>query len=193
MTSRVEELQRMCDNINENGGLDSGEWHTALLAQIAQNLAVIADVMMADHKTKPMETTDYCKICNHKGCETCTADNTNPYCVPSRYETKQTEPQTNADQHVQRVEYVGNAQRCRKCKHIESEHLTPVASDGCCYTYVICTASECKFEPKDEPQTYDDKKHCVFCKWVYEPNVCGRCRNMNLFVDEIEDEQSGKE
>ena len=50
MTSRVEELQRMCDNINENGGLDSGEWHTALLAQIAQNLAVIADVMVADRK-----------------------------------------------------------------------------------------------------------------------------------------------
>lgn len=53
MTSRVEELQRMCDTINENGGLDSGEWHTALLAQIAQNLAVIADVMMADRKTEP--------------------------------------------------------------------------------------------------------------------------------------------
>lgn len=53
MTSRVEELQRMCDNINENGGLNSGEWHTALLAQIAQNLAVIADVMMADRKTEP--------------------------------------------------------------------------------------------------------------------------------------------
>ena len=53
MTSRVEELQRMCDSINENGGLDSGEWHTALLAQIAQNLAVIADVMMADRKTEP--------------------------------------------------------------------------------------------------------------------------------------------
>ena len=52
MTSRVEELQRMCDNINENGGLDSGEWHTALLTQIAQNLAVIADVMMADRKTE---------------------------------------------------------------------------------------------------------------------------------------------
>ena len=52
MTSRVEELQRMCDNINEHGGLDSGEWHTAMLAQIAQNLAVIADVMMADRKTE---------------------------------------------------------------------------------------------------------------------------------------------
>ena len=58
MTSRVEELQRMCDSINENGGLDSGEWHTALLAQIAQNLAVIADVMMADRKDEPQFDKD---------------------------------------------------------------------------------------------------------------------------------------
>ena len=71
MTSRVEELQRMCDNINENGGLDSGEWHTALLAQIAQNLAVIADVMMADRKTEPtiskMEQVETmsCQECKH--------------------------------------------------------------------------------------------------------------------------------
>ena len=73
MTSRVEELQRMCDNINENGGLNSGEWHTTLLAQIAQNLAVIADVMMADRKTennseKPNNCEDedifeYCPRC----------------------------------------------------------------------------------------------------------------------------------
>ena len=63
------------------------------------------------------------------------------------------EPQTNADQHVQRVEYVGNVKRCRKCKHIESEYQTPISSDGKYYTYVVCTVSECRFEPKDEPQT----------------------------------------
>lgn len=45
---------------------------------------------------------------------------------------------------------------------------------------------------KDESQTEDDKKHCVFCKWVYEPNVCGRCRNMNLFANAIEDEPQTK-
>ena len=64
MTSRVEELQRMCDSINENGGLDSGEWHTALLAQIAQNLAVIADVMMADRKTES-QTGQPCDGCEY--------------------------------------------------------------------------------------------------------------------------------
>lgn len=78
MTSRVEELQRMCDNINENGGLDSGEWHTALLAQIAQNLAVIADVMMADRKTEQTEPEE-CEVCDRNepqtdngiGCSRC--------------------------------------------------------------------------------------------------------------------------
>ena len=66
MTSQVEELQRMCDNINENGGLNLGEWHTALLAQIAHNLAVIADVIMADRKTEPQTERD-----RPQGCEGC--------------------------------------------------------------------------------------------------------------------------
>ena len=42
-------------------------------------------------KTEPMKTTDYCDICKRDMCEFCTADNTNPYCVPSHYEIKQTE------------------------------------------------------------------------------------------------------
>ena len=78
MTSRVEELQRMCDNINENGGLDSGEWHTALLAQIAQNLAVIADVMMAERKDEPSNsekpnnsTISKMEQVEQRSCDTC--------------------------------------------------------------------------------------------------------------------------
>ena len=65
------------------------------------------------------------------------------------------EPQTNADQHVQRVEYVGNDEksRCWTCKHFERMHETPISSDGSYYTYVVCTASECRYEPKDEPQS----------------------------------------
>ena len=65
------------------------------------------------------------------------------------------EPQTNADQHVQRVEYVGNDEksRCWTCKHFERMHETPISSDGSYYTYVVCTAKECHYEPKNEPQT----------------------------------------
>ena len=62
------------------------------------------------------------------------------------------EPKTNADQHVQRIEYVGNDGRCRcwKCKHFKRIHATPISSDGKYYTYVVCMASECHYEPKVE-------------------------------------------
>ena len=66
-------------------------------------------------------------------------------------------PQTdcNANQCVQRVEYIGDIEkkRCRTCKHFGSEFHTPISSNGTYYPYVICTAKECHYEPKDEPQT----------------------------------------
>lgn len=52
---------------------------------------------MADRKTEPMKTTDYCDICKRDMCEDCIADATNPYCVPSHYEINyepKDEPQT---------------------------------------------------------------------------------------------------
>ena len=46
-------------------------------------------------QTEPRrKTTDYCDICNHEKCGNCVADGTNPYCIPSNYEPKQTEPTT---------------------------------------------------------------------------------------------------
>lgn len=66
-------------------------------------------------------------------------------------------PQTdcNTNQCVQRVEYVGNDEksRCWTCKHFERMHETPISSDGSYYIYVVCTAKECNYEPKGEPQT----------------------------------------
>ena len=74
-----------------------------------------------------------------------------------------------ADQHVQRVEYVRNVKRCRKCKHIESEYQTPISSDGKCYTYVVCTASECRYEPKTETQTdrWSEEEHKAFYTFLW--------------------------
>ena len=138
MMSRVEELQRMCDNINENGGLDSGEWHTALLAQIAQNLAVIADVMMADRNTEPTTedssivepqiSPSDCKTCKHNPWST---PRTCGKCIrqedgrPSMYEPED-EPQ-------------------KKCHRDEEYacHLYP--NEGAC--------NNCKLWYEDEPQT----------------------------------------
>jgi len=44
-------------------------------------------------QTKRIKTTDYCDICNHKGCDNCIANNLDDYCVPSGYAPKDT-PQT---------------------------------------------------------------------------------------------------
>ena len=92
---------------------------------------------------------------------------------------RKTEPQTNADQHVQRVEYVGNDEksRCWTCKHFERMHETPISSDGSYYTYVVCTASECRYEPKDEPQTDCDK-----CQHRYDGTTefCRTCGASNF-------------
>ena len=61
---------------------------------------------------------------------------------------------SNAEQHVQRIEYVESVERsrCRKCKHFGVEYETPISSDGRYYTYITCTASNCIYEPKGEPQ-----------------------------------------
>ena len=39
------------------------------------------------------QTEEYCDRCNHKGCDNCVADASNPHCVPSNYKPKD-EPQT---------------------------------------------------------------------------------------------------
>ena len=56
-------------------------------------LKELKELIEAGRKTEPMKTTDYCDVCNHKGCDNCIADGSNPYCVPSQFEPKD-EPQT---------------------------------------------------------------------------------------------------
>lgn len=54
------------------------------VAQCKANMEAVMKIYEAS-KDEP-QTTDYCDVCNHKGCENCVADNSNPYCVPSNYE-----------------------------------------------------------------------------------------------------------
>ena len=49
-------------------------------------LKELKELIEAGRKTEPMKTTDYCDVCNHKGCDNCIADGSNPYCVPSQFE-----------------------------------------------------------------------------------------------------------
>ena len=41
-------------------------------------------------QTERIKTLDYCDICNHKGCDNCTANSLDDYCVPSGYVPKDT-------------------------------------------------------------------------------------------------------
>lgn len=65
------------------------------IARLNQEVSLLRETLIglaSDRKTEP-QTTDYCDACNHKGCDNCIADGSNPYCVPSHYEPKD-EPQT---------------------------------------------------------------------------------------------------
>ena len=58
---------------------------------------ILANALKVDDadtpQTERIKTPDYCDICNHKGCDNCTANNLDEYCVPSGYAPKDT-PQT---------------------------------------------------------------------------------------------------
>ena len=69
---------------------DSGCWIRYKMFENAIGDAPTIDAVPLE-QYRSMERN--CKKCNHKGCETCAADGSNPYCVPSRFESKD-EPQT---------------------------------------------------------------------------------------------------
>lgn len=100
-----------------------------------------------DHEaeqTEPMETTDYCKKCNHKGCETCAADGSNPYCVPSRYEPKK--------------------KSCADCEYHDWEVDEHIGFRSVCNGIGKCPN---KIEPQTEECPFDD---AIPCEWVNCPN-----------------------
>ena len=105
-----------------------------------------------DTADTPQTKVGYCNECkwfkNKQVCGRCRSKN-----LFAEADTPQTE--RNANQCVQRVEYIGDIEkkRCRTCRHFDSEFHTPISSDGTYYPYVICTAKECHYESVDTPQT----------------------------------------
>lgn len=112
-------------------------------------------------EVEPMKTTDYCAICKQDMCKDCIADATNPYCVPSHYEMKQTEPQTDGYMTAEQTEdyrkmldkaehkVYGNIEDepqtdCRRCRHY--------ATDKCkeCFGHELFTdsgyATDCSWQ-----------------------------------------------
>ena len=152
----ISALESMQEDMEEHGelqkarGVSSAIWLIEFMKDFA------------DRKTEPQTDKDF-KVtytCSFTDCDNFKNFGFGEKCIECKRKQSEVkhkdEPQTNADQHVQRVEYVGNDEksRCWTCKHFERMHETPISSDGSYYTYVVCMASECRYEPKDEPQ-YD--------------------------------------
>ena len=99
-------------------------------------------------------------------------------------------PQTNADQQVQRIEYVESVERsrCRKCKHFKREYETPVSSDGRYYTYITCLATKCVYEPKDEPQTDCLEQFRVGLEYHTDTTHFGKTKGESITTNKVEDE-----
>ena len=79
------EVKNYCDDCLYNDTCDSKEFFYACTSK--------ATISKMEQVEDEPQTTDYCDVCNHKGCDNCIADGNNPYCVPSHYEPKD-EPQT---------------------------------------------------------------------------------------------------
>ena len=117
---------------------------------------IVADwlVEIADRKTEPLKTADYCDICKQDMCKDCIADATNPYCVPSHYEIKQTE---------------NSSEKANNCEHITEDGVT-------CAKYPAC--DDCLDNPLNKLKGSErlvkgsEQTDCQTCKWW---SSCGYC------------------
>ena len=92
-----------------------------------------------------------------------------------RHETKVAEKYTE-DAMMLEDRYALTRESCLRCaedrKQI-AEWLKELKAYRATYPYGVD-----RYNGKDEPQT-----DCYMCKWLGEVDVCGRCRNRNLFAE----------
>lgn len=90
-----EAVETICKDYCKYPDIESGNKLADICDKCPMNKC--EDLRWAYCKTEPMKTGDYCDICKQDMCEFCIADASNPYCVPSHYEIKQTETSTNSE------------------------------------------------------------------------------------------------
>ena len=109
--------------------------------------------MKTQNSNLTFKTLEYCDICDHKGCEECIANALDEHCIPSQFK-KQIE-----DECAKEYEELG----LKELKElIEADRKT---------------------EPSNSEKTNNCEKDCFLCKWLGDVDVCGRCRNRNLFAE----------
>lgn len=127
-----------------------------------RNRNLFAEEIADTPQTDRIKTADYCDICNHKGCDNCTANSLDDYCVPSGYAPKDT-PQTDCDKCIWNVcnynkvdwdadtpqtELTAKCLNCHNAKACKENHW-----DGCIYEpQTDCLIVDARF-----------KAHCLNC------------------------------
>ena len=143
--------------------------HLTEMALILWNISKAED--KADRKIEPQTEVETmsCAECKHRpiGAEICE-------------EACHYEPQTDwhydeqdATWYPYKHEDEPQQKSCATCKHALGNWDGESNNCGRC-----CGADRRFYEPKDEPQA-----DCFLCKWLGEVDVCGRCRNRNLFAE----------
>ena len=85
------------------------------MARELQSIKGLLKEIVDTPQTERIKTTDYCDICNHKGCENCIANNLDDYCVPSNYAPNDDTPQTDCDTCRYGQDKHGYAHICNEC------------------------------------------------------------------------------
>lgn len=167
----ISALESMQEDMEEHGelqkarGVSSAIWLIEIMRDWADRKTESNSEM--PNNCEP-QTTYYCDTCNHKGCENCVADGSNPYCVPSQYEPK---PQTircpnctyNKDEEADCNKCLGKNCSFSECpmetepQIKQSEEFKQFIGHDCnkcrwSKCGEACAIPCCDFEPKDEPQ-----------------------------------------
>ena len=118
---------------------------------------LFSEICKYEPKDEPL-TADYCDTCDHKECEYCIADSSNPYCVPSNYHKVEDESTISKMEQVEQ-------RSCDTCKNRDIEGWKNPCLGCTEFTF---------YEPKDEPQTCSfsdcdnfknpDYERCIECK-----------------------------
>lgn len=83
-----EELHKVFDKINNIPAVESNNSEIPNNCETCRHYKLACELFSEICKYEPKDeplTADYCDTCDHKECEYCIADSSNPYCVPSNY------------------------------------------------------------------------------------------------------------
>ena len=124
MTVSDDDLKRLADRClevisdckTEDSSEKSNNCETCRHYKLACEL--FSEICKYEPKDEPL-TADYCDTCDHKECEYCIADSSNPYCVPSNYHKVEDESTISK---MEQVDKLQTKDYCDICNHKGCEY-----------------------------------------------------------------------